>query len=366
MLNACSDGDVKLSRLLLVPVLFAVTACASTSITASAPAARDTPSVSVDRVVAQDLTSPWGMTFAPDGAAYVSERDTGLIKRVDPKKPAGKNVSVVGKVPGVVPNGEGGLLGIALTPNGSELFAYYSAKNDNRVARIPVRNNTLGKPVVILKGIPMNTYHNGGRILLDNDGSLFVATGDAGDTGLSQRSNTLAGKVLHIDRNGKAVDGSRIFTTGHRNVQGLAFDIAGGLWASEFGAKDADELNYLTAGGNYGWPIYEGKSKDDRYENPKAQWTPTSLASPSGIAIKDDNAYVASLRGEVLWQVPLTQVTSENPRARTPVALQLGDLGRLRTIEVAPDGSLWLVTSNTDGRGDPRRTDDQVIRLVVK
>ena len=323
------------------------------------------PSVQRDKVVAQGLTSPWGLTFFPNGKAWVSERDTALIKEIDPTKPAGRNTRIVGKVPGVVPDGEGGLLGIALSNSGNELYAYYTARDDNRVVRIPISGGKLGKPTVILSGIPKNWNHNGGRILVRPDGGIYVATGDAGDPDLSQRPNSLAGKILLIDRNGKAMGGPRVFSTGHRNVQGLALDSRGQLWASEFGSKDADELNLIQRGKNYGWPMYEGYSTNPNYVSPKMEWSPTSAASPSGIAIAKDNAFVASLRGEVLWQVPLTGVNSADPKAQTPIAVNLGDLGRLRTIEQAPDGSLWLISSNTDGRGDPSRVDDRIYRLKL-
>ena len=197
------------------------------------------------------------------------------------------------------------------------------------------------------------------------EGMLYVATGDAGDRDSAQDRDSLAGKILRIDEDGSIpadnpFPGSPVFSLGHRNVQGLAFDSQGRLWATEFGSKDADELNLIEPGANYGWPLVEGTGNDPAYVNPQAQWTPTSLASPSGLAIVDDVAYVASLRGEVLWQVPLV-----DGRAATPIALDLGDLGRLRTVEALPDGSLWLMTSNTDGRGDPRNADDRILVLKL-
>ncbi len=178
----------------------------------------------------------------------------------------------------------------------------------------------------ILTGIPKNTYHDGGRLLVGPDSTLFVGTGDAGDPGLAQNRRSLAGKVLRITFDGRPAPGnpfpgSPVYTLGHRNVQGLAFDSAGRLWASEFGQNDVDELNLIRPGRNYGWPVHEGAAKDDRYVNPAAQWSPTSTASPSGIAILDDVAYVASLRGEVLWQVPLAGTkagTPDRPAARRP------------------------------------------------
>jgi glucose/arabinose dehydrogenase len=250
-------------------------------------------------------------------------------------------------------------------PDPSFVFAYYTGARDNRVVRIAWDGSRLGRQTPILTGIPKNTYHDGGRLLVGPDGTLFIGTGDAGVPDLAQDRRSLAGKVLRITFDGRPAPGnpfpgSPVFTLGHRNVQGLAFDSAGRLWASEFGQNDVDELNLLRPGRNYGWPIHEGAAKDDRFVNPTVQWSPTSTASPSGIAILDDVAYVASLRGEVLWQVQLV-----DERAAEPVGLDLGDLGRLRTVHAAPDGSLWLVTGNTDGRGSPRDGDDRLLRLTV-
>ncbi len=318
--------------------------------------------LSVDRVIAQNLEAPWGLAFLPDGSALVSERDSARILRVDPTKPAGSNVTTVTRVAGVRAEGEGGLLGLALSPDSRELFAYVTTSRDNRVVRFPVRQTsagvTLGKPTPILTGIPRAMFHNGGRLLMTPNGTLFVATGDARDPELSQDPTSLAGKVLAIDRNGKPASinpdpRSPMFTLGHRNVQGLAVDARNRVWASEFGEKDVDELNLLTPGGNYGWPVCEGACANRAYRNPAAQWSPTATASPSGIAAVANSIYVASLRGEKLWQVT-------NGKKK---AVDVGDLGRLRTVATAPGGGLWLVTSNTDGRGDPSRTDDQIVLL---
>jgi glucose/arabinose dehydrogenase len=328
----------------------------------SAPA--QVPPVRIQKVLATGLTSPWGLAFLPDGSALISERDTGLVKRI----PAGGGrTTTVGKVKGVRPNGEGGLLGLAVPPGPDPrfVFAYYTSARDNRVVRLAWDGTRLGRPTPILTGIPMNSIHDGGRLLVGPDDTLFVSTGETGNPKLAQDRRSLAGKVLRITFDGRPAPGnpfphSPVYTLGHRNVQGLAFDSAGRLWASEFGQSDVDELNLLRPGRNYGWPVHEGAAKDDRFVNPAVQWSPTSIASPSGIAILDDIAYVASLRGEVLWQVPLS-----GTHAGRPIALRLGDLGRLRTVSVAPDGSLWLVTNNTDGRGQPRPRDDRILRLSV-
>jgi glucose/arabinose dehydrogenase len=331
----------------------------------ASPATAAPPRVTVDETVTTGLTSPWGLAFLPDGSALVSERDTGRVKRIPAD--GGKAVTV-GRVRGSIPQGEGGLLGLAVPPgpNPAYVFAYYTGARDNRVVRLAWDGSRLGRQTPILTGIPKNTYHDGGRLLVGPNSTLFVGTGDAGDPGLAQNRRSLAGKVLRITFDGRPAPGnpfpgSPVYSVGHRNVQGLALDSAGRLWASEFGQSDVDELNLIRPGRNYGWPVHEGASTDARYVNPAAQWSPTSTASPSGIAVLDDVAYVASLRGQVLWQVPL-----DGARAQTPIALRLGDRGRLRTVAVAPDGALWLVTSNTDGRGSPSSRDDRILRLEVR
>ena len=316
--------------------------------------------MSVVADLGSDLVSPWGLARLDDGSALVSERDTGRIVQVA----ADGSQTEIAQIPQAAPDGEGGLLGIAIDPSGAWLYAYVTTETDNRVIRVPL-DDPSAAPEDILTGIPKAGIHNGGRIAFGPDGDLYVATGDAGQPDLAQDPASLAGKILRVDPEGGVPEdnpfpASPVWSLGHRNVQGLAFDSQGRLWATEFGSKDADELNLIEPGANYGWPLVEGTGNDPAYVNPQAQWTPTSLASPSGLAIVDDVAYVASLRGEVLWQVPLV-----DGRAATPIALDLGDLGRLRTVEALPDGSLWLMTSNTDGRGDPRAADDRILVLKL-
>lgn len=341
----------------------ALAACGSaTPVAGPVPAtpSADPPLVTVAGERAMGLVSPWGLATLADGSALVSERDTGRIVRIEDDGAAAEAT----RIAEAAPDGEGGLLGVAVDPTGTWLYAYVTTTSDNRVIRMPL-DDLDGPREDILTGIPKAGIHNGGRIAFGPDGMLYVATGDAAAPELAQDTQSLAGKVLRVDAEGgvpadNPFPGSPVWSLGHRNVQGLAFDSQGRLWATEFGSNDADELNLIKPGANYGWPIVEGMGEDPAYVNPQAQWSPTSLASPSGLAIVDDVAYVASLRGEVLWQVPLV-----GDRAATPIALNLGDLGRLRTVEALPDGSLWLMTSNTDGRGDPRATDDRIIVLRV-
>lgn len=320
--------------------------------------------ITVDRVVADGLDAPWGLAFLPDGSALVTERDSAQVLRIDPRT---GSAQPIGRVRGVVPGGEGGLLGIAVPPGGSPttLYAYATTARDNRVLALDWNGTRITGQRAILTGIPKAQVHNGGRLAFGPDGMLYVATGDAAQPELAQRPRSLAGKILRIAPDGSVPPGnpfgrSPVWSIGHRNVQGLAFDASGRLLATEFGTSRADELNVIKPGRNYGWPRAEGQSDDPRHVDPIATWSPTSTASPSGMAIVGGDALVASLRGEVLWNVPLRGAGAGRPRA-----LDLGDLGRLRTVAVAPDRSLWLLTSNTDGRGEPRARDDRLLRLSV-
>ncbi len=326
------------------------------------PAPAAAADVHVGRTVTTGLRTPWGMAFLPDGSALVSERDTGRIVRVPA---SGGNARLVGRVRQTRAAGEGGLLGLAVPPgaNPSFVFAYVTTATDNRVLRIDWDGRRLGKARAILTGIPKGTNHNGGALLVGPSDTLFVGTGEIYQRELAQKRSSLGGKILRVTFAGRPAPGnpfpgSPVYSLGHRNVQGLAFDSAGRLWATEFGEHDADELNLIRAGGNYGWPVHEGKAQDPRYIDPVVQWSPTAVASPSGLAIVDDIAYVASLRGQRLWQVPL-----HGRSAGTPKAAFHDRFGRLRAVAAAPGGGLWLATSNTDGRGTPRRGDDRIVRV---
>ncbi len=229
---------------------------------------------------------------------------------------------------------------------------------------MPYSGGRLGEPTVVIDGIPQGDIHNGGRIAVGPDGNLWIGTGDSGDRPQSQDRQSLAGKILRIAPDGSVPDdnpfpGSPVWSYGHRNVQGLAFDSQGRLWATEFGQNTYDELNLVRKGGNFGWPEVEGAGGGSQYVDPVVTW-PTDQASPSGVAILDDVAYIAALRGERLWQVPLRGSSA----GETQAAFR-GDYGRIRTVEVAPDGSLWIATSNRDGRGSPADDDDRVLRVTV-
>jgi glucose/arabinose dehydrogenase len=333
----------------------------------TAPAAEPVPKVSA--TLARDLAAPWGVAVLPSGAALVAERNTGRIKRVNGKG----GVSTAGRVPGVLAMGEGGLMGLAVASDFAEkrhVYAYFTGVLDNRIVRMTYgTDGKLGKPTVVLKGIPKGFVHNGGRLAFGPDGMLYAGTGETGVDGLSQKPKSLAGKILRLTRTGEVpadnpTKGSYVYSLGHRNVQGLAFDAKGRLFAAEFGQNTWDELNLIRPGRNYGWPLVEGKAGDKRFVDPVTQWSPAN-ASPSGIAFAKGSIWVAGLRGQRLWRVTLGADNSAGLPKVTRKAYFEGTYGRLRTVVTARDGTLWLVTNNTDGRGDPGPDDDRILRLKL-
>ena len=342
------------------------------SASASESAAPAKGSVDVVRTVATGLKSPWGLAPLPGGAGLlVSDRDDGTIVKVDEK--TGK-ITELGVVSGVSAAGEGGLLGIALSPDFAAdhmIYAYFTSASDNRIVRMlwdesKPAGEQLGAPDTIFKGIPKGFIHNGGRIAFGPDGMLYAGTGESGQRGLAQDRKSLGGKILRLTPEGEPAPGnpfpdSPVYSYGHRNVQGLAWDDKQRLFASEFGQDTWDELNAIRPGADYGWPLAEGKSADAKYVNPIAQWH-TDDASPSGIAYVDGVIWMAGLKGQRLWRIPLDGTTA----AAAPQAFLTGEYGRLRTVVAAGGGKLWLVTSNTDGRGRPKSGDDRILELQVR
>nr|WP_240949024.1 PQQ-dependent sugar dehydrogenase [Microbacterium sp. CFH 90308] len=346
-----------------VPPSGAATVSATPTATPATQWWRATDEVST---LATGLTAPWSVVPLPSGGALISQRDDGMILELQ----ADGTLRDVGAVAGVVSGGESGLHGLALTERDGEvlLYAYFGAQDDNRVVRMPLVGEpgslTLGDPEEILTGIPRASTHNGGRIAFGPDGYLYVTTGDAQLRDAAQDPGALGGKILRVTGDGDPAPGNpwdnAAYSIGHRNVQGLAWTSDGTLWASEFGQNTWDELNRIEAGGNYGWPLVEGEGGQAEFIDPVAVWT-TSEASPSGIAARDGTVFIAGLRGERLWAVD----TGGGAAASDPVAALAGQQGRLRDVVIAPDGSLWILTSNTDGRGSPRSEDDLLLRVEL-
>ena len=215
---------------------------------------------------------------------------------------------------------------------------------------------------MVLTGLAKAGNHNGGRIAFGPDGMLYATVGDAGNPDTAQDPASLNGKILRMTPTGDVPDdnpiaGSLVYSLGHRNPQGIAWDADGQLWAAEFGQDTWDEFNRIEPGGNYGWPIVEGigratptaSSTRGRSGRPT---TPARAASPTSTAPSSWPA----LGGERLWAI----YVDEQRETASPVEWFTGEYGRIRDVTPGPDGTLWMLTNNTDGRGGPRDGDDRI------
>jgi glucose/arabinose dehydrogenase len=332
----------------------------------SSPAVSAPPPGTVS-VVASGLDVPWGLAFLPDGDAVVAERATGRVLQIPRAGGAPRELITLPDVD-TTGTAEGGLLGLAVSPTyGTDalLYAYYTTPSDNRIVRFTARGGA-SRVKRIVTGLLRGSIHNGGRIAFGPDGKLYAGVGETGDRGLAQDLSSRNGKILRVNPDGSVPSGnpfpnSSIWSYGHRNVQGLAWDRAKRLWASEFGQNRFDEVNLILPGHNYGWPIVEGNGDTDggKFTNPKVTW-PTDEASPSGAAIVGDVLYIGALQGKAVLRVALDGAT-----ATKQAPLFAGRYGRIRTTAAAPDGALWFTTSNRDGRGTPAPGDDHIYRLQL-
>lgn len=332
----------------------------------SAPTGASADATTVE-TIASGLNVPWALAFLTGGDALVTQRDDATVVRVSP----GGAVRTVGEFGDAAPRGEGGLQGIAMAPGDeTTVFVYYTTAVDNRLVRLDFDGNRLTRPRPLITGLDAAYNHHGGALAFGPDGSLFVAVGDAAVPEVAQDVDALNGKILRVDRDGRPWPGNpfgnEVHSYGHRNVEGLAFDGAGRLWASEFGQNSRDELNLIRRGGNHGWPEVEGESDDQRFVAPAATWS-TQEASPAGLAIVGNRAYMAALRGRRLWEIPLSGAPedADDDSVGEPVDRFVDEFGRLRLVAAAPDGSLWFGTSNTDGRGHAGDDDDRLFRLRI-
>lgn len=310
-------------------------------------------------IMVEGLNTPWAIDFLPDGRMIFTERE-GRVSIWD-----NNSLELVGEID-VVAQAESGLLGIAVDPEFDEnnyIYLYYTTDIDNRISRFKL-NNQLEEETVILEGIPANPIHDGGRLKFGPDGKLYATTGDANQEELAQDIDSLAGKILRMNKDGSIPEDNPfdnyVWSYGHRNPQGITWNLDSGLmYSAEHGAIRNDEVNIIIPGGNYGWPIEECTTPDSQYIQPLVCYDDFTLA-PSGIAFFQDNLYVAGLRGNQLRQISLS---SDGQNLEGERAL-FTNLGRIREVVVHED-HLYISTSNRDGRGIPQVGDDKIIRIKV-
>ena len=374
------------------------------------------------QVIASGLRAPWEVVFLPDGQALVDERDTGSILLVSKDLQVSK-VGFTNTAPPCEKFCEGGTLGMAIAADRADqklsLFVFQTTLKDNRILKYDLNSEDAGSwdlanKRVLIQGIERSgksTTHNGGRLAIGPDGKLWVSLGDSGMRGVTaQNWNSLAGSILRINLDGTVPEdnpkkNSYVWAKGLRDTQGMAWDNFGNMWTTEFGQDTWDELNLMEKGKNYGWPIAEGFYKfretplepgnpgsndqgtaenpapkptipsmpsdvelldDSRYTPPILTWHPSEAAC-SGITFVKGSLISACLRGGKLWVIPVVG----NKKLGEPKEFFKGRFGRLRKATVAPDGSIWIITSNKDGRGGwssggENPQDDRIIRVPLK
>ena len=318
-------------------------------------------------VLVSDLDTPWDMAFLPDGTMLLTERRGNIIHIG-----AGLTKTVT-SIPNVHEDQESGMHGIALHPNFAQnkfVYVYYmkGSGGSNRVERYTFNDSTkkVENPTIILDGIPASNWHDGGRIRFGPDGFLYIATGDASNSGNAQNTGSLAGKILRVTDTGAAAPGNpfnnRTYSYGHRNPQGLAWDSSGRLWAAEHGPSNADtgcdEVNLIEAGKNYGWPSSTCGNVNGGTVAPKHQTGRGNTWAPSGIAFWNNRVLVAGLAGNAIYELNVNGTSLGNIETHFK-----REYGRLRAISVGPDGNIYFSTSNRDQHGTARSGDDKIIRI---
>lgn len=356
--------------ILYIFFIFLLTACNTNNSKSTEEIQKDlVDTVYEIEVIANRLKSPWEIVVIPDGSFLITERE-GRVLLLDEGE--------VHEIADIEANGEGGLLGITLSPSFHEdnhIYLYYTYSEDsrtyNRVSQFFFNKNSLKDEKIIVDKIPGSEFHNGGRIKFGPDGKLYITTGDAQEENLSQDMNSLAGKILRVNPDGSVPSdnpftGSPIFALGIRNSQGLAWHpVTGDLFASDHGPKSRDEINLIKPGGNYGWPEITCDQEDSQYINPITCYSDFTLA-PSGIDfhtsanVEEISLYVAGLRGKQVMRIDLDK---EGNFIREESILE--EFGRIRSVVQHEDG-IYILTNNTDGRGNTKVDDDKIIKITIK
>lgn len=327
--------------------------------------------------VAQNLDVPWAIAFAPDGRVFVTERE-GRVRVVDRGKLLAQPALTI---TGVVARGEAGLMGLTLHPDfASNRYAYlcYATEQSGRrmtdvVERYREDAGKFVEPTTILDRIPAARFHAGCRLRFGPDRKLYITTGDATNGEIAQDLRSLGGKILRINDDGSIpadnpFPGSPVWTSGHRNPQGIDWDpVSGLLFSTEHGpsgfdgGSGGDEVNIVERGKNYGWPVIHHRETRQGMEAPLLEYSPA--CAPASAAFWRDDFWFGCLRGERLQRVVL------DPKDRRRVVRQeelFSESGRIREVIAGPDGALYITTSNRDGRGERRPGDDRIYKVVQK
>ena len=342
--------------------------------------AQEFPSLGVKvETVADNLTIPWSIDWSPTGTVFFTERHGNL--RIIEDGILAPNPILSLNVAGV----EGGMLGVAVDPNFLEnqyIYVYYTEdqflSSSNKVVRYVVSDDGAVEDKIIIENIPAGPFHDGGRIQFGPDQKLYITTGDAGNVDLSQDLNSYAGKILRINSDGTIPQDnpwsdSPIYSIGHRNPQGIDWDDSGNLVATEHGPSGwrgsaHDEINVILPGKNYGWPDVIGDESLEGLENPILH-TGDETWAPSGSEFYDSDKipqwsgkyFVATLRGSHLHMIDFDLT---NNVVVSHEKLFENEFGRLRDVQTGPDGFLYLLTSNKDGRGFPQPNDDKILKII--
>ncbi len=313
--------------------------------------------------IAQNLEIPWALAFLPDNGILFTERP-GRVRLIDSKGNLQKDPIYI--VPDVKTEGEGGLMGIAVDPDYNKnhfiylCYTYDSQKTLNRVVRYIFNGKIFKIDKTIVDTIPGAIFHNGGRIKFGPDNFLYITAGDSLEPSLSQNKNSIAGKILRVDRDGQAAPGNPfsnlVYSLGHRNPQGIAWDDKNNLWETEHGQSATDELNFIKPGQNYGWPLIRGDETQNGLISPAAHSGKDTWA-PSGMAYLNGSLYFAGLRGQSLYRAKI------NGEKATITEHFKNQFGRIREVVLGPDGNLYITTNNRDGRGTPQEGDDKIIKI---
>jgi aldose sugar dehydrogenase len=314
-------------------------------------------------VVMGNLEIPWEIVFLPNEDVLVTQR-TGQLLYI-----SNWEVKERFEIEGVNHIGEGGLLGMTLHPEyeiNNYLYLYFTSDGnsgiENKVVRYRFEDRQLLEEEIIIDQIPGGRIHNGGRIAFGPDGYLYISTGDAGDENLSQDIESLAGKILRITDEGEIPAenpfNSAVYSYGHRNPQGIVWDSQERLWSTEHGPVARDELNLIELGKNYGWPVIRGNEQQDGMETPIVHSGDDYTWAPSGMTYWDGSLFFTGLRGQSIYEAKI-----DNSEVDEVLIHFETEFGRIRTIQIGPDGLFYVLTNNTDGRGNPEDADDRIIRI---